>query len=259
MNLKKCLLTNNDCYRSGKTIQVKGIMVHSTGANNPNLKRYVQPNDGLLGVNNNGNDWNHSGISKCVHAFIGKLSDGTIATYQTLPWNFRGWHAGGSANDSYISFEICEDGLNDSTYFNLVYREAVELTAYLCKMYNLNPALDGVVICHSEGFKRGIASNHGDVEHWFPKFGKSMNNFRSDVIKEMEDEPMDYKQFKEYMEQYRKELQDNDSSKYSEEARKWALEKGLIAGGNNKNFNGMWEDFLTREQLVTVLHRYDKL
>lgn len=62
----------------------------------------------------------------CVHAFIGKLVDGTIATYQTLPWNYRGWHGDsgskGSVNDSYISFEICEDGLSDSTYFDKVYR-----------------------------------------------------------------------------------------------------------------------------------------
>ena len=50
-----------------------------------------------------------------------------------------------------------------------------------CKEYNLDPLADGVVICHSEGYKRGIASNHGDVMHWFPKHGKNMNTFRADV------------------------------------------------------------------------------
>ena len=40
---------------------------------------------------------------------------------------------------------------------------------------------DKVCICHSEGYKRGIASNHGDVMHWFPKHGKSMDTFRADV------------------------------------------------------------------------------
>lgn len=69
----------------------------------------------------------------CVHAFIGKLKDGSIATYQTLPWNHRGWHAGGDANNTHIGFEICEDNLTDKTYFNKVYKEAVELAAYLCK------------------------------------------------------------------------------------------------------------------------------
>jgi hypothetical protein len=39
----------------------------------------------------------------------------------------------------------------------------------------------GVVIDHSEGYDLGIASNHGDVAHWFPKYGKSMDTFRADV------------------------------------------------------------------------------
>ena len=40
---------------------------------------------------------------------------------------------------------------------------------------------DGVVICHSEGYKREVAGNHGDVMHWFPKHGKSMDTFRAEV------------------------------------------------------------------------------
>lgn len=181
MNLHKCYATNNACYKAGKRIKVKGIMVHSTGANNPNLRRYVQPDDGLLGVNQNGNSYNTKypgGKSVCVHAFIGKLKDGSIATYQTLPWDYRGWHAGGSANNTHISFEICEDGLKDADYFGKVYKEAVELCVYLCKMFGLT---EKDIICHSEGYKKGVASNHADVMHWFPKHGKSMDTFRADV------------------------------------------------------------------------------
>ncbi len=185
MNLHTLYLTENDCYKAGRTITPKGVMVHSTGANNPNLKRYVGPDDGLLGNNANNNHWNRSGLDVCVHAFIGKLKDGSIATYQTLPWNWRGWHAGGAANNTHISFEICEDDLTSADYFEKVYREAVELTAYLCKQYGLDPLADGVVICHSEGYRRGIASGHADVEHWFPKFGKTMDDFRADVAREM--------------------------------------------------------------------------
>ena len=178
MNLKKLILTNNDCYKAGKKITPKGIMVHSTGANNPNLKRYIAPDDGLLGANGNNNDWNRSGTEACVHAFIGKLTDGSIATYQTLPWDYRAWHAGGAANNTHISFEICEDGLTDSAYFSKVYKEAVELCVYLCKKYGLT---EKNIICHSEGYAQGIATNHGDVMHWFPKHGKSMDTFRADV------------------------------------------------------------------------------
>ena len=181
MNMYKLILTNNACYKVDRTITPKGIMVHSTGANNPNLKRYVGPYDGLLGKNQYNNHWNTAkpgGRQVCVHAFIGKLKDGSIATYQTLPWNHRGWHAGGAANDTHIGFEICEDGLTDASYFSAVYKEAVELCVYLCKQYGLT---EKNIICHSEGYKLGIASNHGDVMHWFPKHGKSMDMFRAEV------------------------------------------------------------------------------
>ena len=182
MNLNKLFLTENNCYKAGKKITVKGIMVHSTGANNPWLKRYL-PDDGRIGKNQYGNHWNTAlpgGKQVCVHGFIGKLADGSVSSYQCLPWDHRGWHAGGSANNTHIGFEICEDGLNDATYFNAVYKEAVELCAYLCKEYGLT---EKDIICHSEGYKKGIASNHGDVMHWFPKHGKSMDTFRSDVAK----------------------------------------------------------------------------
>lgn len=185
MNLHKLILMNNACYKAGRTITPKGIMVHSTGANNPNLKRYVGPDDGLLGKNQYGNHWNQNtpdGRQVCVHGFIGKLADGSIATYQTLPWNMRGWHCGsgakGSGNDTHIGFEICEDGLTDASYFSAVYKEAVELCVYLCRQYELT---EKDIICHSEGSKLGIASNHGDVMHWFPRFGKNMDTFRAAV------------------------------------------------------------------------------
>lgn len=191
MNLRTCYLTRNDCYRTGKVIVPRGVMVHSTGANNPNLRRYVGPDDGLLGPASS-KAWNRPDTGACVHAFIGRLADGSVATYQTLPWNMRGWHCGrgskGSANDTHISFEICEDGLEDASYFWAAYREAVQLTAYLCRRYKLDPLVSGVVICHSEGAERGLASNHADVMHWFAKHGATMTDFRRDVSAEMEED-----------------------------------------------------------------------
>lgn len=192
MNLHKLLLTKNECYIRGAKMTPKGIMVHSTGANNPTLRCYVGPDDGLLGANQYGNHWNTyrpGGRQVCVHGFIGKLKDGSIATYQTLPWDMVGWHSGGgkkgSANNmGYIGFEICEDGLTDAAYFNAVYKEAVELCAMLCKTYGIKPEKP-TLICHSEGCTLGIASNHADVMHWFPKHGKNMDTFRADVKKAM--------------------------------------------------------------------------
>lgn len=55
----------------------------------------------------------------------------------------------------------------------------------------------------------------------------------------------------------RKELQDNDSSAWSAEAREWAVSSGLIQGSGSDNY--MWEDLLTREQMVTLLYRFAQM
>lgn len=180
MNLKQFYLVNNECYKVGRKLTVSVLMLHSTGANNKKISRYVP-----LEVTNS-NHWNVNrpgGRQVCVHGFIGELEDGTIATVQTLPWDMQGWHAGGSANSTAIGVEICEDNLQDANYFNKVYTEAVELFAYLCERFHLNPLTQ--IICHSEGYKKGVASNHADVMHWFPKHGKSMDTFRADVKAKM--------------------------------------------------------------------------
>ena len=79
---------------------------------------------------------------------------------------------------------------------------------------------------------------------------------------EMEDENMDKDRFAELFGQMRKDLQDNDCSQYSEEARQWATEKGIVLGGGTLEDgepNYMWQDMMTREQFVTVLYRFAKL
>lgn len=233
------ILSKNDCYKAGRTIVPKGVMVHSTGANNPNLKRYVPGND-AIGYNTSGNAWNRSGTGACVHAFIGKLANGNVGVVQTLPWNYRGWHCGsgskGSANNTHISFEICEDALNDSKYFNAVYQAAVELTAELCKQYNLNPLADGVVICHSEGHTMGIASNHGDVMHWFPIHGKSMDTFRADVARMMEGDDMTQEQWDAMMENYLARRAKKSADTWATTGLTQAQAKGITDGTRPQSF-----------------------
>lgn len=204
MTLLRRDLTQNDCYRAGTAFVPRGIMVHSTGANNPRLARYI-PGDEVIGHSTAGTHWDRPGIRKCVHAFVGKLADGSVAAVQTLPWTMRGWHAGGSANSSHIGFEICEDDLENPDYFDAAYRTAVELTAFLCREFDLDPLADGVILCHKEGCERGMASNHADVLHWFPKHGKSMGDFRIDVARTVEEE-VQYARFRAHMARYRREL-----------------------------------------------------
>lgn len=231
MELKQCLLTNNDCYKKGQIITPKGIIVHSTGANNPNLKRYIQPDDGILGDNKYNNDWNRTGLSVCVHAFIGKDKNGEVRCYQTLPFNYACWGVGKGSkgsynyNPAYIQFEICEDDLTDKDYFTKAFDLAAEFCAYLIKEYNLS--IDDV-ISHHEANLRGYGSNHSDCDHWLNKFGKTMDDFRNDVRSKLGD-PIEPTTKVDII------YQSYDNSK-----KQWL---GIIKNYNNLNINGYAGNF----------------
>ena len=185
------------------------------------------------------------------------IADGRVAAVQTLPWVRRGWHAGGKANNTHISFEICEDGLNDPHYFAEVYQEAVELTAHLCELYGLDPLEPGVILCHSEGHKLGIASNHGDVEHWFPKFGKTMDDFRADVAAELKEgeEDMTQEQFDAMMDDWLVRRGAELPAPWSEQERAWMEEMGLFRGDAAGEMH--YKSFCTREELAAVIYRLE--
>ena len=80
-----------------------------------------------------------------------------------------------SREGSFLAYDPAET----EDYFEAVWRRAVALTARLCEACGLDPMTD--VLDHSEGYALGIASNHADVGHWFPRHGKSMDDFRSAV------------------------------------------------------------------------------
>ena len=197
-----CMMTQSTCYKGTRKFTPKGVLWHSTGANNPWLKRYVQPDDDAkdktewlnkLGKNQYSNDWNHIYREAGLNFWIGKLADGTVAAVQTMPFDYRPWGCGsgakGSCNNTHIQFEICEDGLNDKSYFEACYKEACEMTAYLCKMYGIDPkgttVCNGVtvptIIDHTGSHSYGLGSNHGDIQHWSKKYGITMENVRNDV------------------------------------------------------------------------------
>lgn len=180
MKIIESILTKNPCYTAGKKITVKGLMLHSVGVPQPSASVFIK-------------NWNNPSFNRaCVHGFIESVGN----VYQTLPWNHKGWHGGGSSNNTHIGVEMCEPSTikytGGSSWNDLnpvktkehilgTYKTAVELFAYLCKQFNLNPLGDGVIVSHAEGHRMGIASNHGDPEHLWKKFGLTMNQFRKDV------------------------------------------------------------------------------
>lgn len=274
-------MKNSTCYNGTGYMDVKGILWHSTGVNNPWLKRYVQPYYGdqgydylinYLGYNANGNDWNHSYQAAGVNAWIGKAANGEVTTVQTLPWNFAPWGCGGgwngTCNNGWIQFEICEDSLSDPTYFNEIYKEACELTAYLCDLYNINPKgtyyYNGInvptILCHYDSYNLGLGTGHVDVTHWFSAYGKTMDDVRNDVAKILanknsgeDEEEVTQEQFNEMMNVYLAQLAKENASGWSKSARQWAESNGIIKG--DEKGNKMYKKFVTREELASIAER----
>lgn len=177
-NIIESFATKNKCYQAATPLYPRGIMLHSIGTPQPNASVMAR---GF-------NQYQPGGQSVCVHAFA--QADGTV--YQTLPWEMRGWHCGGSANSTHIGVEMTEPSAG-MTYAEAAeqiagtYHTAVELFAALCKQYGLNPAQDGVIIGHAEGHRRGVASNHADPELLWRTYdmGYTMDGFRADVAEAM--------------------------------------------------------------------------
>ena len=83
------LMTENDCYKAGRTIVPRGITIHSTA------EPGIRAADWFDLWNKPASEQN--GREVCVHAF---LDDAGVMQY--LPWDMRGWHAGGSDNNDHI-------------------------------------------------------------------------------------------------------------------------------------------------------------
>ena len=204
MILKYCLMVNSKCYKDQILMNGKpqGIVVHSTGANNPYLKRYIQPADGYpnydnilsdLGVNKYHNDWNKIDTKSnpnyvCPHAIIGKNDKDEIECYQILPYEFccygcgKGDKGSYNTNPPYIQFEICEDDLTNPKYFEQVMDVAIEYCATLVVLYDI-PIKN--IVSHKEAHKLGYASNHADIEHWANRYGWTMGLFRDKVTEKV--------------------------------------------------------------------------
>lgn len=256
-DITQAIMTNSDCYKAGRTITPKGIMVHSTATPGADAQTIRSA-------------WDRSGAEAAVHYIIDDQR-----TLQTLPDTCRAWHCGGAANNTHLSFEICEpqecrlipvewvalkrgssgwavqrlqmelqargydpkgvdgsfgpgcdaalracqkdlgltaDGScgpatlsklasrqgsylaynpqDTATYFGAVWGRAVALCVQLCKTYGLTAA---DILCHSEGYTKGIASNHADVMHWWPYHSKTMDMLRAAVDKALGAQEPDYR------------------------------------------------------------------
>lgn len=164
----------NDCYKAGARLdKVEYLIVHSPA---------VWPDAVIRARSESGSGggwykrWNKPGVAKLTHGVI----DDT-GVYNFAPYWMAVWQVGNSYGNSHcIGYELCE--LNTAAEFQIVWNNAVNHYAALCKEYNLS---SDKVIGHYEAHDRDIASNHSDPEPYFRRFGKSMKDFREDVKKKL--------------------------------------------------------------------------
>lgn len=164
-----------------------GLVLHSVGCAQPSASVFVKL-------------YNKASKDVAVHAFI---DANTGEVRQTMPWNFRVAHVGGSANNTHCGIEMCESSHIKYTggdkfivrnkaaavkHCETAYKAAVELFAYLCKQYHLDPMKQGVIISHNEARLSGVGAGHTDPEHYWRGLGVgyTMDGFRHDVKAAME-------------------------------------------------------------------------
>ena len=193
MNIIKNYMTNSPLYKAGTTIKPKGVFIHSVGCPQPKASVFI-------------NTMNKATAVTGVTAFI--QPDGNV--YETLPIYFskktaiKNWHAGkgakGNANANWIGVELTEpstikytsgasfkdlDPEKTKAHVAATYKYAVEYFAYLCKGFGWDPMEEDVILSHNEGYQKGYATGHSDVEHIWSKYGYTMDQFRKDVKAKM--------------------------------------------------------------------------
>ena len=151
--------------RPGKPLAPQGIVIHSTatpGAPAINIRDYFN---------------NHPEAKASAHAAI----DWTTII-EIIPANEKAWHAGATANNSFLGVELCEPKEHDTAKFMEVWNRAVWYTAKACKQYGWDVSK---VYSHAEISKMFHETNHTDPTSYFAEYDKSFGDFKLAVIREM--------------------------------------------------------------------------
>lgn len=196
-------------------------------------------------------------------------SDGRIGLY--VDEANRSWCTSSSSNDNRaVTIEVANIEIQEPYRITeKAWDSLIALCADICQrngikklLWKADPNLIGQVDQQNMTVHRWFANKSCPGNWLYANQGRIADEVNALLEKE-EDEEMTQEKFNEMfaiaMGQYRKGLQDNDSSDWSKDARAWAVNSGLIQGGSPLPSglpNFMWQDFLTREQMATLLYRF---
>ena len=228
-------LTNNCNVKTSRDI--KYIVIHYCGAEGS--------------AENNAIYFAREKLSASAHYFVGYAKENAVI-YQSVLDKDVAWHCGAGSgsyfhpecrNANSIGIELCCYKNKDGTwrFDDLTVATAVELTKSLMKKYNI-PV--------------GNVVRHYDVTHKvcpepYVRDVKAWEAFKN-RLKE-EEEMLSYEQFKEYSKKYEEEKREEAPEDWSDDMRKWAVDKGLVKG--DKEDRRAWMRTMTMQELITVLYR----
>lgn len=212
--------------------------------------------------------YNAKSGSSCNYA-VGR--DGSIGL--CVDETNRSWCSSNKANDHRaITIEVASDTSHPYAVTDAAYKALINLLVDICQRNDIKQLLwkgdknlVGQVDKQNMTVHRWFANKACPGDYLYNRHGEiaeEVNKRLNAQNIEMEDDDMDVARFKELWGEMRKELQDNDSGKWSEEARAWAISTGLIAGMGampNGEQNYAWADVLTREQMAVLLYRFAKM
>lgn len=183
----------------------------------------------------------------------------------------RSWCTSNRDNDHRaITIEVASDTSHPYAVTDAAYKALIELLADICKrngikklLWKGDKSLIGKVNQQNMTVHRWFANKACPGDYLYNRHGQIANEVNAKLNKQEDDEEMTQDQFNKMfaaaMDSYRSTLRDNDTSSWSKEARDWATKYGIVGGSSDSEFNGMWEDFPTREQLIVFLYRFAKL
>lgn len=184
--------------------KVQGIIWHSVNrGGNPRLANFLEiDNSSMADLGTP----DYLAAEKPVidaHAYVGKNAKGKIASVLTLPVEMIGLGLGpgksantrAAANRGWLQLNICEDDWrkegnkgplqgSNRDYFDQIYEEACQLTAYWCEQNHINPLetfdfeysgqiIHNVprIICHADTVRLMFegTTSQADIYHWFSR------------------------------------------------------------------------------------------
>lgn len=153
--------------RTFKLFSPVGMVVHETATPNATDENEVK-------YYNSGN--RHAD----VHGFIDYDS-----ITQTAPWNERVNGAGPSANSRFIQIELCH--FDDPSKFQEIWDRGVWLFAWVfVNILKMATVTKDNLMGHNEISEKWHETNHTDPYGFFADHGKTVDDFRADVQKEID-------------------------------------------------------------------------